>query len=101
MRRMDRQLIGRRLVAAASEDERQAASRIGFSQQQPARFVVRRLDDPACEEDGALEERLDLRWLDPVLPVLAEVASIPIELLCSTSDPAQPLVKAAVRRDLH
>jgi hypothetical protein len=50
---MARQLIGRSLVGAAGEDERQPASRIGFSKQ-PARFVVCGLDDTAREENSAV-----------------------------------------------
>jgi len=51
---MARQLIGRSLAGAAGEDERQPASRIGFSKQQPARFVVCGLDDTAREENSAV-----------------------------------------------
>src|SRR5712691_6049364 len=68
------------LVAAAGEDERQSPARVAFSEQQPARLVVRGLDDATREEDGAVEERLDPRWLDSVLLALAPVPGVPVEL---------------------
>jgi len=89
------------LVAPASEDERQAPSRNGLSKQQPARFVVRRVDDTAREESGTVKERLDLGWFDSVLPVLGAVAGIPVELALRSGDAGEPLVKATVLRELH
>jgi hypothetical protein len=41
------------LVAATGEDQRQPSSRVGFSEQEPARLVVRGLDDTAREESSA------------------------------------------------
>jgi len=89
------------MVVTPREDECQPASRIGLSKQQPARLLVRRLDDTPCEENSTVKERLDLGWLDAVLPILGAVAGIPVELACHSGDAGEPLVKAAVWRNLH
>src|SRR5205814_9526351 len=87
------------LVAAAGEDERQASARIAFAESEPARLVVRGFDDATGEKDGAVEERLDLRWLDSVLLALAPVRGVPVEFPRSSCECAEPLVQAAVRRE--
>jgi hypothetical protein len=51
---MARQLIGRSWLARRVKMRPQPASRIGFSKQQPARFVVCGLDDTAREENSAV-----------------------------------------------
>jgi len=71
-------------------------SRIGFSKQQPARLVVRRLDDATRDENGTAKERFDLSWFDAVLSVLGAVAGIPVEMVRFAGDANEPLVKAAV-----
>ena len=48
-----------------------------------------------------MKERLDLGWLDAVLPIRGAVAGIPVELACHSGDAGEPLVKAAVWRNLH
>ena len=61
---------------------------------------MRGLDDATREKDGAMEERFDIRWLDSVLLALAPVAGVPVELPGSSCYSGQPVVQAAVWREL-
>jgi len=98
---MGRQLIGRRWSSrrVKMSASRRPASVSPNSSQRGSSCAG--LDDTPCEENSTVKERLDLGWLDAVLPILGAVAGIPVELACHSGDAGEPLVKAAVWRNLH
>ncbi len=69
------------LVPATREDERGMASARRDAEEQVARLVVYRLDDPAGEQDRRIQDDLHIRGTEPVLRLaLGAVAGVPLHL---------------------
>jgi hypothetical protein len=63
--------------------------------------VVLGLDDPAREDDGVLEHRLDVACLDLVLAVLRPIVLVPVEVARLAGQGVDPLLRFRVRFELH
>ena len=88
-------------VASPGEYQRQSSPSGIFSQREPPRLGVSRLDDATGEVEVATDERLDVSRLDSVFAVLGEIAEVPLELLLSARQSDQPPFGCRIGRESH
>jgi len=98
---MARQLIAPQSGASSREYQRQPPSSGVLAEREPTRFAVDRLDDAAGEVEVAADERLDVSRLDAMLPVLAEISTVPIELMVRAGQSEQPGLSRWIGGELH